>query len=51
VADDWYAGALYGFCRSLLREPADAADMAHAFIIAAVSLGQLRDPVLLGVGP
>src|SRR5215469_4082540 len=44
VAYDRYAGALFGYCRSLLREPADAADVVHdTFVIAAVSLDQLRD--------
>ena len=45
IAYDRYADALYGYCRSLLREPADAADVVHdTFVMAAVSLGQLRDP-------
>ena len=45
AAYDRYAGALFGYCRSLLREPADAADVVHdTFVIAAVSMGQLRDP-------
>ena len=44
-AYDRYADALFGYCRSLLREPADAADVVHdTFVIAAVSLRQLRDP-------
>ncbi len=45
VAYDRYADALFGYCRTLLREPADAADVVHdTFVIAAVSLGRLRDP-------
>ena len=44
AAYDRYAGTLFGYCRSLLREPADAADVVHdTFVIAAVSLDQLRD--------
>lgn len=45
AAYDRYAGALYGYCRTLLREPADAADAVHdMFVIATVSLYRLRDP-------
>jgi RNA polymerase sigma factor (sigma-70 family) len=45
AAYDRYAGGLFGYCRSLLHEPADAADVVHdTFVIAAVSLHQLRDP-------
>ena len=44
-AYDRYAGALFGYCRSLLNEPADAADVVHdTFVIAAVSVHQLREP-------
>jgi RNA polymerase sigma factor (sigma-70 family) len=44
-AYDRYAPALYGFCRGLLGEPADAADAVQdTFIIAAGRLGGLRDP-------
>ena len=44
AAYDRYAGALFGYCRSLLREQADAADVVHdTFVVAAVSLDQLRD--------
>ncbi|HEY2521803.1 MAG TPA: sigma-70 family RNA polymerase sigma factor [Streptosporangiaceae bacterium] len=44
-AYDKYAARLYGFCRSLLREPADAADAVQdTFLIAASKLGELRDP-------
>jgi RNA polymerase sigma factor (sigma-70 family) len=44
-AYDKYAARLYGFCRSLLREPADAADAVQdTFLIAASKLAGLRDP-------
>jgi RNA polymerase sigma factor (sigma-70 family) len=44
-AYDKYAAALYAYCRTLLREPADAADTVQdTFIIAASSLSALRDP-------
>ena len=44
-AYDRYAQALYGYCRSLLGEPADAADAVQdTFIIAAAKMGGLRDP-------
>jgi RNA polymerase sigma factor (sigma-70 family) len=47
-AYDRYADALYGYCRSLLREPADAADAVQdTFVIAASRLAGLRDPELL----
>ena len=36
---------LYAYCRSLLREPADAADAVQdTFLIAAAKLGGLKDP-------
>jgi len=45
AAYDKYANALYVYCRSFLREPADAADAVHdTFVIAAASLNRLRDP-------
>jgi RNA polymerase sigma factor (sigma-70 family) len=45
VAYDRYASDLYGYCRSLLREPADAADAVQdTFVIAASKLGGLREP-------
>jgi RNA polymerase sigma factor (sigma-70 family) len=45
AAYDKYADELYGYCRTLLREPADAADAVHdTYVIAAVSLNRLRDP-------
>jgi RNA polymerase sigma factor (sigma-70 family) len=47
-AYDRYANALFGFCRTLLREPADAADAVQdTFLIAASRVGGLRDPELL----
>jgi RNA polymerase sigma factor (sigma-70 family) len=45
VAYDRYAVALYAYCRSLLREPEDAADVVQdTFLIATSKLGGLRDP-------
>ena len=45
AAYDKYADELYGYCRTLLREPADAADAVHdTYVIAAVSMNRLRDP-------
>src|SRR5246127_2647327 len=44
-AYDRYALSLYSYCRSLLREPADAADAVQdTFLIATAKLGGLRDP-------
>jgi RNA polymerase sigma factor (sigma-70 family) len=44
-AYDKYAAGLFGFCRSLLREPADAADAVQdTFVIAASKVAELRDP-------
>jgi RNA polymerase sigma factor (sigma-70 family) len=44
VAYDRYASPLYTYCRSLLREPADAADAVQdTFVIAASRLAGLRD--------
>ncbi|MBV9384346.1 MAG: sigma-70 family RNA polymerase sigma factor [Streptosporangiaceae bacterium] len=50
-AYDRYATSLYAYCHSLLGEPADAAGAADAaaavrdtFIIAASTIGALRDP-------
>ena len=44
-AYDRYAAPLYTYCRSLLREPADAADAVQdTFVIAASKLAGLRDP-------
>ena len=45
AAYDRYAAMLHGYCRSLLAEPADAADAVQdSFVIAAAKLGDLRDP-------
>jgi RNA polymerase sigma factor (sigma-70 family) len=44
-AYDRYAAPLYTYCRSLLRESADAADAVQdTFVIAASRLAGLRDP-------
>ena len=44
TAYDRYAAGLYAYCRSLLAEPADAADAVQdTFIIAAAKLSALRD--------
>jgi RNA polymerase sigma factor (sigma-70 family) len=43
-AYDKYAAPLYTYCKSLLREPADAADAVQdTFVIAATRLAGLRD--------
>ena len=48
AAYDRHAAGLYGYCRSLLGEPADAADAAQdTFIIAAARLAGLRNPARL----
>jgi RNA polymerase sigma factor (sigma-70 family) len=45
AAYDSYAAALHAYCRSLLAEPADAADAVQdTFVVAAAKLGDLRDP-------
>ncbi len=45
AAYDSYAAALHAYCRSLLAEPADAADAVQdTFVIAAAKLGGLRNP-------
>ena len=45
VAYDRYAPALYGYCRSMLGEPAGAGDAVQdTFIIAASALGGLGEP-------
>jgi len=45
AAYDRYAAALYAYCRSLLAEPADAADAVQdTFVVAASKLDGLRDP-------
>ena len=44
-AYDRYAMPLYAYCRSLLREPADAADAVQdTFLIATAKLDGLKDP-------
>jgi RNA polymerase sigma factor (sigma-70 family) len=44
-AYDRYATPLYSFCRTLLREPADAADAVQdTFVIAAPRISGLRQP-------
>ena len=45
TAYDRYADPLYKYCRSMLTDPADAADAVQdTFIIAASRLDGLRDP-------
>jgi RNA polymerase sigma factor (sigma-70 family) len=45
LAYDWYADSLYKYCRSVLSNPADAADAVQdTFVIAASRLAELRDP-------
>jgi RNA polymerase sigma factor (sigma-70 family) len=45
AAYDRYAPALYAYCRSLLADPADAADAVQdTFIITAAKVRGLRDP-------
>ncbi len=45
AAYDGYAAVLHAYCRSLLAEPADAADAVQdTFVIAAAKLVDLRDP-------
>src|SRR3984957_9603623 len=45
TAYDRYADPLYKYCRTLLADPADAADAVQdTFVIAASRLGGLRDP-------
>jgi RNA polymerase sigma factor (sigma-70 family) len=47
-AYDRYAVPLFGYCCSMLREPADAADAVQdTFLIAAAKLRGLRDPAKL----
>jgi RNA polymerase sigma factor (sigma-70 family) len=44
AAYDGHAAGLYGYCRSVLAEPSDAADAVQdTFIIAAARLGALRN--------
>jgi len=45
AAYDQFAPALYGYCRSLLTEPADAAGAVRdTFVVAEAKLPLLRDP-------
>jgi RNA polymerase sigma factor (sigma-70 family) len=45
AAYDRYAAALHTYCRTLLAEPADAADAVQdTFLVAAAKLDGLRDP-------
>jgi RNA polymerase sigma factor (sigma-70 family) len=45
AAYDNYAPALYGYCRTLLSEPADAAEaVLDTYLVAMVKLDGLRDP-------
>src|SRR6266508_2235213 len=47
-AYDRYATPLYSYCRSMLREPADAADaVQYTFLVATAKLRDLRDPARL----
>jgi RNA polymerase sigma factor (sigma-70 family) len=47
-AYDRYAMPLYSYCRSILREPADAADAVQdTFLVATAKLRDLRDPARL----
>ena len=44
-AYDRYAMPLYSYCRSMLHEPADAADAVQdTFLVATTKLRGLRDP-------
>src|ERR1700722_18190433 len=45
AAYDEYAASLHAYCRTLLGEPADAADAVQdTFVVAAAKAGGLRDP-------
>jgi RNA polymerase sigma factor (sigma-70 family) len=45
AAYDQYAASLHAYCRTLLGEPADAADAVQdTFVVAAAKVGGLRDP-------
>jgi RNA polymerase sigma factor (sigma-70 family) len=47
-AYDRYAMPLYSYCRTMLREPADAADAVQdTFLVATAKLRDLRDPAKL----
>ena len=47
AAYDRYAASMYGYCHSLLAEPAAAAAVQDTFIVAADGLGGLREPARL----
>src|SRR5580692_10410158 len=48
LAYDRYADSLFKYCRTLLSDPADAADAVQdTFVIAASRLGRLQDPTRL----
>lgn len=45
AAYDAYSAQLYTYCRSMLRDPDEAADAVHdTFVVASLKLGVLRDP-------
>ena len=45
AAYDQYAASLHAYCRTLLGEPADAADAVQdTFVVAAAKASGLRDP-------
>jgi RNA polymerase sigma factor (sigma-70 family) len=49
-AYDRYAAGLYGYCRTMLREPQDASDAVQdTFVITAARVNGLRDPGKLRV--
>src|ERR1700729_3791275 len=51
AAYDQYAASLHAYCRTLLGEPADAADAVQdTFVVAAAKAGGLRDPDRLRPG-
>jgi RNA polymerase sigma factor (sigma-70 family) len=44
-AYDSYAASLYGYCRTMLRSPDEAADAVQdTFVVTAARVGELRDP-------
>src|ERR1700730_15564364 len=52
AAYDQYAQGLYDYCRSLLSEPADAADAVQdTFIVASAKVSGLREPDRLRAWP
>jgi len=47
-AYDRYAAALYTYCKTMLRESADASDAVQdTFVITSTKVAQLRDPAKL----